>query len=211
MGVSSKISKVMLCASVFGAMTMMLSPVASAQSTTISIAGGWQTNGITNPLPQANGNIIDTGLSYAPLAWYKYTGNYNFWPVLAKSWNIATDGNTVTVTLNPKAKWSDGSQITANDVYTTFEMQFIDGNAESWGLTGMKIINSSTIVFYKDPHFLYNKSMLLQQILNNNIILPAKNYAPLLPKASLIFKTVHLINGNSKAKATISANNLLTQ
>ena len=112
MVLSNQVSKILLAASLAGSTLLLFAPQASAQSTTISIAGGWQTNGINNPLPQANGNIIDTGLSYAPLAWYKYTGNYDFWPVLAKSWKISRDGNTVTVTINPKAKWSNGSSVT---------------------------------------------------------------------------------------------------
>lgn len=191
----------------FGAGTL-----ADAQgTTTIAYAGGWQTNGIYNPQPQANGNVIQDGVAYVPLAWYKFTGNYDFWPVLAKNWQVSNGGNQVTVHLNPNAKWSDGSKVTANDVYVTFEMQFIVGNAQSWGLTGMKVVNPETIIFYKNPKFLYNTSVLLQQILNNNIILPAADFQRFIPAQSLFWKTIDAASGPAKAKATIAANALLTK
>lgn len=184
---------------------------AAAGTSTIAFAGGWQTNGIYNPQPQANGNLIQTGVAYAPLAWYKYTGNFDFWPVLAKSWKVSDNGNQVTVYINPAAKWSNGTPVTAKDVYVTFEMQFIVGNAQSWGLTGMKILNPETIVFYKNPKFLYNTSVLLQQILNNNNIMPAADFQQMLPPDALLWKTVDAAAGPAKAKATIAANALMTK
>ncbi|MCY0877297.1 MAG: ABC transporter substrate-binding protein [Firmicutes bacterium] len=183
----------------------------AAGTTTIAYAGGWQTNGIYNPQPQANGNMIQDGVAYAPLAWYKFTGNFDFWPVLAKNWQVSHGGNQVTVHLNPKAKWSNGTPVTAKDVYVTFEMQFIVGNAQSWGLTGMKIVNPETIIFYKNPKFLYSTSVLLQQILNNNNIMPAVDFQQMLPADALLWKTVKAAGGPAKAKTTIAAEALLTK
>jgi len=185
--------------------------IAAAQSNTANIAyaGGWNTIGIVNPQPQANGNVLQDGIAYAPLAIYKYTGNYDYWPVLAKSWSVTDGGNQVTVHLNPNAKWSNGTPVTANDVYVTFEMQFIVQNAQSWGLTGMKIVNPETIVFYKNPKYLYSKLFLLQQILNNNNIMPAADFAQFIPKN--FWSIVHAASGNPKAAATKAALAQLTK
>ncbi|MCY0878458.1 MAG: ABC transporter substrate-binding protein [Firmicutes bacterium] len=182
-----------------------LGGTASAQSTapTLAYAGGWATNGIVNPQPQANGNIVQTGIAYVPLAIYKYTGNYDYWPVLAKSWRLSDNGNELTVYLNPKAKWSNGTPVTANDVYVTFELQFMVQNAQSWGLTGMKVVNQHTIVFYKNPKYLYSPVFLEQQILNNNNILPAADFSQFIPKN--FWSVVHAASGNPKASTTKAA------
>lgn len=42
-------------------------------------------------------------------------------PALAESWTISDDKRTFTFRLNPKAKWSDGTPITAADVRWTFD------------------------------------------------------------------------------------------
>lgn len=45
----------------------------------------------------------------------------NVVPDLAESLNLSADGKTYTVTLPPNLKWSDGTDLTANDVLYTFE------------------------------------------------------------------------------------------
>ncbi|MFU8781167.1 MAG: ABC transporter substrate-binding protein, partial [Kiritimatiellia bacterium] len=42
-------------------------------------------------------------------------------PGLAASWNISEDKRTFTFTLDPAARWSDGTPITADDVRWTFD------------------------------------------------------------------------------------------
>ncbi|WP_067624178.1 ABC transporter substrate-binding protein, partial [Alicyclobacillus acidiphilus] len=184
-------------------------PAAHASTTTtLGYAGGWATNGIANPVNTAGNNTVDTGLAYAPLAHYKYTTDSGYYPALAKSWSFNTKANTLTVHLNPNAKWSNGSPVTANDVYVTFELQFLDMNAESWTLTGMKILNPTTIVFQKDPHELYNTTMFERQILNNNWIVAAANYQQYIPKN--IWTLVKQANGNPNASSTKKAQSALT-
>lgn len=175
----------------------------AASPATIAYAGGWQTNGIVNPQPQANGDVVQTGLAYSPLAYYKFTTNYGYWPVLAKSWQVKDNGNQVVIHLNPKAKWSNGTPVTANDVYVTFELQFVVGNAQSWGLTHLRVVNPHTIVFYKNPKFLYSTVFLLQQILNNNNILPAADFSRFVP--AHFWNVVSRASGNPNAKATKKA------
>ncbi|GMA62910.1 ABC transporter substrate-binding protein [Alicyclobacillus fastidiosus] len=174
---------------------------------TLSYAGGWTTNGVTNPF--GSNNIIQNDLSYVPLAWYKYTGNYDYWKVLASNWEMSKDGKTFTVNINPKAKWSDGSPVTAEDVYVTFELQLLTGNAESWGLSGMKIVNSHTIEFTRDLNTLYSTVMFERQILNNIEIFPAKVYKKFIP--SNLWSLVRDWNGNPNAQSTKNATAELTQ
>ncbi|MFD1677556.1 ABC transporter substrate-binding protein, partial [Alicyclobacillus fodiniaquatilis] len=174
---------------------------------TISYAGGWATNGVVNPF--GTNNIIQNDLSYVPLAWYKYTGNYDYWKVLATSWKMSKDGKTFTVNINPKAKWSDGSALTAEDVYVTFELQLLTGAAEGWGLNGMKIVNDHTIEFTRDPKTLYSTVMFERQILNNVEILPAKVFKQYIP--SDIWTLTKEWNGDPNAASTKAATSKLTQ
>lgn len=45
----------------------------------------------------------------------------NIAPRLAESWEVSSDGRTYIFKLNPRAKWWDGAQVTADDVKFTFE------------------------------------------------------------------------------------------
>lgn len=47
-------------------------------------------------------------------------GKLELEPRLAKKWEVASDNMSITVTLNKKAKWSDGEPITADDVLFSF-------------------------------------------------------------------------------------------
>jgi peptide/nickel transport system substrate-binding protein len=171
-----------------------------------SYAGGWATNGVANPF--GSNNIIQNDLSFVPLAWYKYTGNYDYWKVLATNWTMSKDGNTFTVDINPNAKWSDGSPLTSNDVNVTFELQLLTGAAEGWGLNGIKVINKDTIQFTRDPETLSNV-MFERQILNNVAILPAKVYQKYIPTNFL--SLIKNWSGNPTTPATKKATGELTQ
>ena len=48
-------------------------------------------------------------------------------PAAAESWDVSEDGLTYTFHMNPDAKWSDGSKVTANDFEFTFK-QMADPN-----------------------------------------------------------------------------------
>lgn len=189
------------------AISALAMPTAMAGTSTYAYAGGWNPNGVVNPMNSSN-NVVDTGIAYAPLAYYKYTGNFNYWPVLAKSWSFNTKADTLTVHMNPNAKWSNGQPVTAQDVLVTFELQLLNGNAETWTLTKVKVVNPSTVVFYKNPHALYNNATFMQQILNNNRIMPAAIYGKYIPAD--IWTLVRQSQGNPKAKSTTKAEDTMT-
>ncbi|MCL6442366.1 MAG: hypothetical protein K6T83_02675 [Alicyclobacillus sp.] len=205
-----KLSRIHKAFGVGAGVTLALStlavPSAFAGSTTYAYAGGWNTNGIINPA--SSNNIVDNGIAYAPLAYFKFTGNFDYWPVLAKSWSFNAKANTLTVHINPNAKWSNGTPVTAQDVLVTFELQFLQGNAQNWTLTNVKVVDPHTVVFYKDPHALYNNSTFMQQILNNTSILPAAIYGKYIPKN--IWQLVKDAQGDPKAKSTVAASKAMT-
>ncbi|GGH82605.1 peptide/nickel transport system substrate-binding protein [Pullulanibacillus pueri] len=176
-------------------------------SGTITYAGGWATNGVTNPF--GSNNIIQNDLSYVPLAWYKYTEDFDYWKVLADSWEMSDDGKTFTVKINPKAKWSDGSALTANDVYVTFELQCLTGAAEGWGLSKINVVDDHTVQFQRDPKTLYSKVMFERQILNNVAILPGKIYEKYIPDN--LWTLVKDWGGDKESQATKDATAKLTE
>lgn len=189
------------------ALSALAIPSAMAGSAVYSYAGGWNPNGVANPENSSN-NIIDNGIAYAPLAYYKYTGNFDFWPVLAKSWKFDNQADTLTVHLNPNAKWSNGQPVTAQDVLVTFQLQYLQGNAQSWTLTDVKVKDPHTIVFYKDPKALYNNATFMQQILNNNSIFPASVYQRYIPKN--LMQLVTDAQGDPNASKTKAAQKTIT-
>jgi len=51
--------------------------------------------------------------------------------ILAESWIVSEDGKTFTFKINPKAKWSDGREVTAEDVQFYFDIMMDKNNMTS--------------------------------------------------------------------------------
>ena len=69
-------------------------------------------------------------------------------PAAAESWDVSEDGLTYTFHMNPDAKWSDGSKVTANDFEFTFK-QMEDPNTaatNAWLFDGV-IVNFSEALY----------------------------------------------------------------
>lgn len=69
-------------------------------------------------------------------------------PAAAESWDVSEDGMTYTFHMNPDAKWSDGSKVTANDFEFTFK-QMADPNTaatNAWLFDGV-IVNFSEALY----------------------------------------------------------------
>lgn len=69
-------------------------------------------------------------------------------PAAAESWDVSEDGLTYTFHMNPDAKWSDGSKVTANDFEFTFK-QMADPNTaatNAWLFDGV-IVNFSEALY----------------------------------------------------------------
>lgn len=98
--------------------------------------------------------LYDTLLNSDPLQ----AGAYE--PGLAEKWSISDDKKTFTFWLNPKAKWSDGQPITADDVAWTFNAIMDPKNITgphkvSYGrLNAPKVLSPSQIQFTaKEVHW----------------------------------------------------------
>lgn len=64
-----------------------------------------------------------TGLIYEPLFYAMEDGSIE--PCLATDWVQGDSGLEYTINLNPKAKWSDGTKVTADDVVFTYQLNWL--------------------------------------------------------------------------------------
>lgn len=88
-----------------------------------------------NPF-NASGNSFP-GYNTMQLGFAKYSAKdpNDFFPGLAESWTTSNKGATLTISLQPNAKWSDGSKVSAKDVKTSMALAFTQGNATAGSLT----------------------------------------------------------------------------
>jgi peptide/nickel transport system substrate-binding protein len=96
------------------------------------------------------------GWNAMPLAFRKnhLTDHNQHFPAIAESWQVTPDGAEVTVKLQPKAKWSDGTDVTAEDIKTSAAVAFSLGGsvfAITPGTTGalgeVTVVDNKTIKF----------------------------------------------------------------
>jgi peptide/nickel transport system substrate-binding protein len=126
-------------------------------------------------------------------------------PGLAKSWTLSSNGESLTVHLQPGAKWSDGKPVTATDVVDSAAIWFTEGLASIYNLGSVKAVNSSTVTFTQVPGLPNN---LFETVLGegsgsststNNWIVPSFEYGKLLP--ANIWSTIATSLGTSAGKA----------
>ncbi|HEY3504327.1 MAG TPA: ABC transporter substrate-binding protein [Actinocatenispora sp.] len=142
-------------------------------------------NAPINPYNQASNTFV--GYNTMQLGWAKNskTDPNAFYPGLAKSWTESPDHLKLTVKLQPKAKWSDGKDVTAEDVKTSAAMSFTQGGGAfavspgaAGGLGDIKVVDSKTIEFDQAPGSANNS--FLRNILAMNVI-PKSVYGPQMP------------------------------
>jgi peptide/nickel transport system substrate-binding protein len=95
-------------------------------------------------------------------------GNPNAaYPGLAKSWKLSKDGRTLTVNLQPNAKWSDGQAVTSHDLVVSAEIGFVRGVYQGF-FTGSVTAKGPRTAVYKQiagAHFpTFTRSVLGQYI-----------------------------------------------
>ena len=78
-----------------------------------------------NPF-NGNVNFLSFGPVYEPLVYDNLLSDKKT-PMLASAWKWSADNKTLTFTIRPNVKWSDGQLVTADDVVYTF--QLIKGNS----------------------------------------------------------------------------------
>lgn len=67
-------------------------------------------------------------------------------PGLAEKWSIADDKKTFTFTINPKARWSDGTPITADDVRWTYDAIMDPKNLTGANKANMERFNPPQVI-----------------------------------------------------------------
>jgi peptide/nickel transport system substrate-binding protein len=125
-------------------------------------------------------------------------------PGLAKSWSLSSSGTTLTVHLQPNAKWSDGKPVTANDVKTSAAIWFTQSTAQPYNLGSVTVINSKTVEFTETPgaHNNQFEPGIMQQI-----VVPSFEYGSELP--TTIWSTIAASQGTGSA-ATAATTDLTT-
>ncbi|MFL6074473.1 MAG: ABC transporter substrate-binding protein [Mycobacteriales bacterium] len=111
-----------------------------------------------NPYNQSSNAY--TGYDAMQLAWQKnsLTDPNQFYPGIAKSWQIAEDQSKITVELQPKAKWSDGTDVTADDIKVSAAVAFTQASGAfqvspgaAGGLGEVKVLGSKKVEFDQAP------------------------------------------------------------
>ncbi|GAC1521131.1 MAG: hypothetical protein NVS2B16_28560 [Chloroflexota bacterium] len=110
----------------------------------------------------------------------KFSSNpFSFIPGIASKWKVSKNGKQVTVTINSKARWSDGKPITARDLYVSTQIAFVRSAVQAYGFESpLKTVNSHTVIFKQRSDNTYN--LFLRQVLSQ-VVAPASQYAALLP------------------------------
>jgi peptide/nickel transport system substrate-binding protein len=183
-----------LCAAV-AALAVVLGATGCGESKPKANGGGTYTtidgNHAIDPQAPINpyagkGNAF-SGYNAMPLAFRKnnLTDHNQHFPGIAESWQVSADGAEVTIKIQPKAKWSDGSAVTADDIKTSAAVAFTQGGsvfAITPGTTGalgdVSIVDEKTIKFgqasgARNNTFLF--SLLAMWVL------PKSVYGPQLP------------------------------
>jgi peptide/nickel transport system substrate-binding protein len=132
-------------------------------------------------------------------------------PGLAKSWTLSASGTSLTVQLQPGAKWSNGKPVTATDVVDSAAIWFAQGTAQTYNLGSVTADNSTTVTF-TEAQGAHNN--LFETVLGGGSaagtqwIVPSFEYGKLLPAG--IWSTIAASEGTGAAAtaATTTLTNL---
>ncbi|MDK6939953.1 ABC transporter substrate-binding protein [Aerococcus sp. UMB8487] len=164
-----------------------------------------------NPLSTSDRwGLTVTNMIFSPLARMDAEGNLEM--ELAESVDQSEDGQTVTVTLRPDAKFSDGQPVTAEDVVFTYETMLdpANGQADKFKVGGEPIrieqLDERTVRFIAPQP----SGALVNNIVFENYILPKHVYQDVEDSLATRLKEwirwgVGLINWRPTTKARTSA------
>lgn len=116
----------------------------------------WNDFNFSNYVWMIQSNVMDPFAVYDPV-------NDTFVGLLAKDWTIDTDKQILRIKLNENYHWHDGKQVvgpvTAQDVYTHFQMEQYMGFSSSEYTTGVNVVDKFTAEFdlkkgYKNKNFI---------------------------------------------------------
>jgi peptide/nickel transport system substrate-binding protein/microcin C transport system substrate-binding protein len=113
-------------------MSVPFSPLTSSQASAAEKTGTFTESVSANPsslFPLTNNDGEASAVQemfFESLA-DRHWDTYDWMPSLAEKWEISKDGKQFTFTLNPNAKFSDGTPVTAEDVKFSFDFIFMKG------------------------------------------------------------------------------------
>ena len=105
--------------------------------------------------PQRMSYNHDLRLSYAIyetlVRWDNHSEDFGIVPGLARSWEISEDRTTYTFHLDPKAKWSDGEAVSADDVIFAWRRAILPDSAADYSGQFMHVKGARALfAFRKD-------------------------------------------------------------
>jgi peptide/nickel transport system substrate-binding protein len=136
------------------------------------------------------------------------------YPGLAQSWSLSANGESLTVHLQPGAKWSDGKPVTATDVVDSAAIWFAEGLAAGYNLGTVKADNSTTVTFTQAPGADNNMFATVlgessgSTTSTNNWIVPSFEYGKMLPANIWSTIATSLGTGAGKTAAVTALTNL---
>lgn len=132
------------------------------------------TNGVGTNL----GNIFRQMVEL-PSAFYVWASQ-TYEPMLASEFGFTEDNTGYTITLNPDAKWSDGSDVTADDVIATYAIGRILGWSDFNYISEVQKVDDDTVLFV----FKGEASLLAERLILRTSIRPAAVYGELAAQAA---------------------------
>lgn len=132
------------------------------------------TNGVGTNL----GNIFRQMVEL-PSAFYMWASQ-TYEPMLASEFGFTEDNTGYTITLNADAKWSDGSDVTADDVIATYAIGRILGWSDFNYISEVQKVDDDTVLFV----FKGEPSLLAERLILRTSIRPASVYGDLAAQAA---------------------------
>ncbi|GII58334.1 peptide ABC transporter substrate-binding protein [Planotetraspora thailandica] len=131
------------------------------------------------------GSVFD-GYNGMALAWPKNDpiDPNQFYPAIARSWDVSPDQSAVVIHLQPDARWSDGKPVTSEDVRVSIGLAYTQGGTAyaidpkaAGAAASIQVVDPKTIRITQGA----NKSnMFLSNLLSTDIV-PAHVFGQLLP------------------------------
>lgn len=131
------------------------------------------TNGVGTNL----GNIFRQMVEL-PSAFYVWASQ-SYEPMLASEFGFTDDNTGYTITLNADAKWSDGSDVTADDVIATYAIGRILGWSDFNYIAEVEKVDDDTVLFV----FKAEASLLAERLILRTSIRPNSVYGELAAQA----------------------------
>jgi len=127
------------------------------------------------------------GYNAMKLGWAKnhLTDLNAYYPGIAQSWQMSADGGTLTVKLQPNAKWSDGTPVTGEDIKVSAAVAFTQGGSAfavtpgtAGALADVRVVDDKTVEFVQVTG---SRSNVFQRNILELWVLPKSVYGPELP------------------------------